>query len=143
MIRPLAVLYQLAATCAHTVFASQGSLMSHVKDLTGIKRVYLIGICGTAMASLAGMLQQRGYEVGGMDYFSKPFDLKNLAANFPFRLNVTNLPLNTGCPVGMNWAITQGRAPVVAASRGATGQATSRRSAARGLPAGKARRPPH
>ena len=41
--------------------------MSHVKDLTGVKRVYLIGICGTAMASLAGMLQQRGYEVGGSD----------------------------------------------------------------------------
>jgi UDP-N-acetylmuramate: L-alanyl-gamma-D-glutamyl-meso-diaminopimelate ligase len=29
--------------------------------------VYLIGICGTAMASLAGMLQQRGYEVSGSD----------------------------------------------------------------------------
>ncbi|HEX6177205.1 MAG TPA: Mur ligase domain-containing protein, partial [Thermoanaerobaculia bacterium] len=32
-----------------------------------VKRVYLIGICGTAMASLAGMLQQRGYEVSGSD----------------------------------------------------------------------------
>jgi UDP-N-acetylmuramate: L-alanyl-gamma-D-glutamyl-meso-diaminopimelate ligase len=32
-----------------------------------VKRVYLIGIAGTAMASLAGMLQQRGYEVGGSD----------------------------------------------------------------------------
>ena len=32
-----------------------------------MKRVYLIGICGTAMASLAGMLQERGYEVGGSD----------------------------------------------------------------------------
>ncbi|HEX2122050.1 MAG TPA: Mur ligase family protein, partial [Thermoanaerobaculia bacterium] len=31
------------------------------------KRVYLIGIAGTAMASLAGMLQQRGYEVAGSD----------------------------------------------------------------------------
>jgi UDP-N-acetylmuramate: L-alanyl-gamma-D-glutamyl-meso-diaminopimelate ligase len=29
--------------------------------------VYLIGICGTAMASLAGMLRQRGYEVTGSD----------------------------------------------------------------------------
>src|SRR5215210_3407304 len=48
-------------------FAVQGSLMPHVKQLTDVKRVYLIGICGTAMASLAGMLQQRGYEVAGSD----------------------------------------------------------------------------
>ena len=41
--------------------------MPHVKDLTNIKRVYLIGIGGTAMASLAGMLQKRGYQVGGSD----------------------------------------------------------------------------
>lgn len=41
--------------------------MPHVKDLSSVRRVYLIGICGTAMASLAGMLRQRGYEVGGSD----------------------------------------------------------------------------
>jgi UDP-N-acetylmuramate: L-alanyl-gamma-D-glutamyl-meso-diaminopimelate ligase len=41
--------------------------MPHLKELTDIKRVYLIGICGTAMASLAGMLQQSGYEVAGSD----------------------------------------------------------------------------
>jgi UDP-N-acetylmuramate: L-alanyl-gamma-D-glutamyl-meso-diaminopimelate ligase len=41
--------------------------MPHVKDLSGVRRVYLIGIGGTAMASLAGMLRQRGYEVGGSD----------------------------------------------------------------------------
>jgi UDP-N-acetylmuramate: L-alanyl-gamma-D-glutamyl-meso-diaminopimelate ligase len=42
--------------------------MPHLTQLSGdIRRVYLIGICGTAMASLAGMLQQRGYEVGGSD----------------------------------------------------------------------------
>jgi len=32
-----------------------------------IKRIHLIGICGTAMASLAGMLQTRGFEVTGSD----------------------------------------------------------------------------
>lgn len=32
-----------------------------------IRRVHLIGICGTAMASLAGMLQAKGYEVTGSD----------------------------------------------------------------------------
>jgi UDP-N-acetylmuramate: L-alanyl-gamma-D-glutamyl-meso-diaminopimelate ligase len=41
--------------------------MPHLKDLSGVRRVYLIGIGGTAMASLAGMLQQRGYEVAGSD----------------------------------------------------------------------------
>jgi UDP-N-acetylmuramate: L-alanyl-gamma-D-glutamyl-meso-diaminopimelate ligase len=41
--------------------------MPHVKELPGVKRVYLIGIAGTAMASLAGMLKERGYEVGGSD----------------------------------------------------------------------------
>jgi len=41
--------------------------MPHLEHLPEIKRVYLVGICGTAMASLAGMLQQRGYEVGGSD----------------------------------------------------------------------------
>lgn len=41
--------------------------MPHVKHPTAVKRVYLIGIAGTAMASLAGMLQEQGYEVGGSD----------------------------------------------------------------------------
>jgi UDP-N-acetylmuramate: L-alanyl-gamma-D-glutamyl-meso-diaminopimelate ligase len=41
--------------------------MAHVKELPPLKRVYLIGIGGTAMASLAGMLQARGYEVAGSD----------------------------------------------------------------------------
>jgi len=49
-----------------TLFAELGT-MPHVKDHPDVKRVYLIGIAGTAMASLAGMLQQRGYEVGGSD----------------------------------------------------------------------------
>jgi len=41
--------------------------MPHITELSTVKRVYLIGIGGTAMASLAGMLQQRGYEVAGSD----------------------------------------------------------------------------
>jgi len=36
------------------------------------KHVHLIGICGTAMASLAGMLQQRGFRVTGSDAASYP-----------------------------------------------------------------------
>jgi UDP-N-acetylmuramate: L-alanyl-gamma-D-glutamyl-meso-diaminopimelate ligase len=41
--------------------------MPHLKVLNDVSRVYLIGIGGTAMASLAGMLQQRGYDVAGSD----------------------------------------------------------------------------
>jgi UDP-N-acetylmuramate: L-alanyl-gamma-D-glutamyl-meso-diaminopimelate ligase len=36
------------------------------------KHVHLIGICGTAMASLAGMLQLRGYRVTGSDAAAYP-----------------------------------------------------------------------
>src|SRR5260221_13076781 len=36
------------------------------------KHVHLIGICGTAMASLAGMLQERGFRVTGSDAAAYP-----------------------------------------------------------------------
>ncbi len=58
------------------------------------KHIHLIGICGTAMASLAGMLRQRGFRVTGSDTAAyppmseflaelgvaveQPFDVKNL-----------------------------------------------------------------
>src|ERR1700758_487738 len=58
------------------------------------KHVHLIGICGTAMASLAGMLNERGFRVTGSDaaayppmsdflrelniLLAQPFDAKNL-----------------------------------------------------------------
>ncbi len=58
------------------------------------KHVHLIGICGTAMASLAGMLKERGVDVRGSDVaayppmsdylaglgipVAQPFDVKNL-----------------------------------------------------------------
>lgn len=58
------------------------------------KRIHLIGICGTAMASLAGMLKERGFHVTGSDAaayppmseflaglgipVAQPFDPKNL-----------------------------------------------------------------
>jgi len=58
------------------------------------KHIHLIGICGTAMASLAGMLKERGFEVTGSDAaayppmsdflrdlgipVAQPFDAKNL-----------------------------------------------------------------
>ncbi|MGC1224260.1 MAG: Mur ligase domain-containing protein, partial [Candidatus Sulfotelmatobacter sp.] len=34
--------------------------------------IHLIGICGTAMASLAGMLKQRGFRVTGSDAAAYP-----------------------------------------------------------------------
>jgi UDP-N-acetylmuramate: L-alanyl-gamma-D-glutamyl-meso-diaminopimelate ligase len=58
------------------------------------KHIHLIGICGTAMASLAGMLKRRGFRVTGSDAaayppmsdflrelnipVAQPFDVKNL-----------------------------------------------------------------
>src|ERR1700723_2443240 len=36
------------------------------------KHIHLIGICGSAMASLAGMLQTRGYRVTGSDAAAYP-----------------------------------------------------------------------
>ena len=32
-----------------------------------VQRIHFIGICGTGMASLAAMLQNRGYEITGSD----------------------------------------------------------------------------
>jgi len=62
--------------------------------MTDKKHIHLIGICGTAMASLAGMLKQRGFHVTGSDAaayppmsdflrelgipVAQPFDAKNL-----------------------------------------------------------------
>jgi len=62
--------------------------------MTEPKHIHLIGICGTAMASLAGMLKQRGFRVTGSDAaayppmsdflrelripVAQPFDAKNL-----------------------------------------------------------------
>jgi UDP-N-acetylmuramate: L-alanyl-gamma-D-glutamyl-meso-diaminopimelate ligase len=40
--------------------------------MTKGKHIHLIGICGTAMASLAGMLQQRGFRVTGSDAAAYP-----------------------------------------------------------------------
>jgi len=36
------------------------------------QHVHLIGVCGTAMASLAGMLKQRGFRVTGSDAAAYP-----------------------------------------------------------------------
>ena len=40
--------------------------------MTEKKHIHLIGICGTAMASLAGMLKQRGFKVTGSDAAAYP-----------------------------------------------------------------------
>src|SRR6201999_265399 len=36
------------------------------------KHIHLIGICGSAMASMAGMLQTRGYRITGSDAAAYP-----------------------------------------------------------------------
>lgn len=40
--------------------------------------------------------------------------LDALAANYPFRLHVIKLPVNTGCPIGLNFAVHAGRGDLVA-----------------------------
>src|SRR4051812_29667861 len=40
--------------------------------MTQSKHIHLIGICGTAMASLAGMLKERGFRVTGSDAAAYP-----------------------------------------------------------------------
>ena len=40
--------------------------------MTKSRHIHLIGICGTAMASLAGMLQERGFRVTGSDAAAYP-----------------------------------------------------------------------
>ncbi len=42
------------------------------KKMNKKKHIHLIGICGTAMASLAGMLKQRGFHVTGSDAAAYP-----------------------------------------------------------------------
>ena len=49
-----------------------------------VKKIYLMGICGTAMAALAGMLQQRGYQVSGSDAHVYP-----PMSDFLAELNIT------------------------------------------------------
>src|SRR2546423_2991734 len=49
----------------NTVLTHHSSLITHYSPLP--MHYHLIGICGTAMASLAGMLQARGHRVTGSD----------------------------------------------------------------------------
>jgi UDP-N-acetylmuramate: L-alanyl-gamma-D-glutamyl-meso-diaminopimelate ligase len=76
------------------------------------KHIHLIGICGTAMASLAGMLKQRGFQVTGSDAaayppmsdflaelgipVAQPFDAKNLDP--PPKLVVVGNAISRGNP---------------------------------------------
>jgi GT2 family glycosyltransferase/glycosyltransferase involved in cell wall biosynthesis/tetratricopeptide (TPR) repeat protein len=40
--------------------------------------------------------------------------LRQLATSFPFRLHVIASPVNTGCPIGLNWGVIQGQGEIVA-----------------------------
>ena len=58
------------------VFTTEDTEAHRVEDLedfmTAEKHIHLIGICGTAMASLAGMLAERGFRVTGSDAAAYP-----------------------------------------------------------------------
>ncbi|MEZ4266298.1 MAG: Mur ligase family protein [Myxococcota bacterium] len=49
-------------------------------DWTGVKRVHVMGICGSAMGAFAGMLRASGYEVRGSDRGAYPPMSTTLAA---------------------------------------------------------------
>jgi UDP-N-acetylmuramate: L-alanyl-gamma-D-glutamyl-meso-diaminopimelate ligase len=74
------------------------------------KHIHLIGICGTAMASLAGMLKQRGYYVTGSDAAAYPpmsdfLSSLNIVVSQPF--NQANLIPNPDLVIVGN-AISRG-----------------------------------
>ena len=54
------------------VTARPGRARSATEIMDEKKHIHLIGICGTAMASLAGMLKQRGFRVTGSDAAAYP-----------------------------------------------------------------------
>ena len=54
--------------------------------MTQPKHIHLIGICGTAMASLAGMLKQRGLPRHGFRRRRVPADVRLPRADWTFRL---------------------------------------------------------
>jgi UDP-N-acetylmuramate: L-alanyl-gamma-D-glutamyl-meso-diaminopimelate ligase len=62
------------------------------------KHIHLIGICGTAMASLAGMLLERGFQVTGSDRAAYPpmsdfLEMLGIAVSEPFATrNLTPTP---------------------------------------------------
>src|SRR6266487_5647948 len=49
------------------LFITGSRLNETVLDPNKIRRIHLIGICGTGMASLAAMLRERGFAVTGSD----------------------------------------------------------------------------
>src|SRR5262249_41302288 len=50
----------------------QGSSQQGREPMNDRQHAHLIGICGTAMASLAGLLKQRGFHVTGSDSAAYP-----------------------------------------------------------------------
>src|SRR5580658_8885278 len=61
--------WRSALSVAVAGFSSRGT---SITDDIRTKHIHLIGICGTAMASLAGMLKQRGFHVTGSDAAAYP-----------------------------------------------------------------------
>ncbi len=57
---------------------------------------------------LAVYVADNGSTDGTLDY------LDALAATYPFPIHVTKLPVNTGCPIGLNFAVQAGRGRLVA-----------------------------
>ncbi len=68
--------------------------MIRLQDLKAGAHIHLLGICGTAMASLAGLLKHRGFRITGSDSQSYPpmsTQLQNLGIEIQIPYSVKNL----------------------------------------------------
>jgi len=72
--------------------------------LAKVKHIHMIGIAGSAMAPLAGMLRERGYRVTGSDagvYPPSSTLLESLGIGFSAKFDAANL---TPAPTWWWWA---------------------------------------
>lgn len=62
----------LFSVCHHIVMNLNHSSQNHLSSLKTGSHIHLLGICGTAMASLAGLLLKKGFKVTGSDSNAYP-----------------------------------------------------------------------
>ncbi len=68
------------------------------------KHIHLIGICGTAMASLAGMLQLQGHRITGSDAAAYP-PMSDLLAGLKIPIHEPYLREQSRAASGLSWSL--------------------------------------
>lgn len=104
-----------------TMTAENVRPLPQLPPLDSIKRVHITGMCGTAMGTLAAMLQQRGYTVTGSDRMAYPpmstwLEERGLEIQIPWK--ATNIPDDVDLMVTGNVARRDNPEVVAAAERG-------------------------